>query len=299
VGILETRNGRGGVAPRVWNTHIGRQIASSFNLWLSYLLLIAVSIVMISPLVWMALSSFKSRGEIESITLSLFPRQWLVSNYIEMSSKLDLLLLLRNSLIMTSLLVFAQLFTSSWAGFVFSKFTFKGSAIVFMAVLSTMMIPGTVTLIPLFILVTKLGLKNTLGGLVFPGLVSPFGIFMMRQFIDTLPGALIDAAKIDGCSDFRIYHSIMLPLLKPALAALGIFVFIASWDSFLWPIVILNDKAWRPLSVGLAFFVEENFSHTNLAMAGATIAVVPVIIFYVAFQRHFVEGLSMSGLAGF
>ena len=253
---------------------------------------------MATPLVWMVLSSFKSMGEIESVELTFFPEEWVLSNYAEMAEVFSVAQYYRNSILLAVISVIVVLFTSSWMGFVFAKFDFVGSRVLFVFILATMMIPQTVTLIPVYLIVYWLGMLDTIWGLFVPGAVSAFGIFLMRQFIATVPDDLLDAAKIDGCSDFRVYAQIVLPLIQPALAALAIFVFIGSWDSFLWPLVVLTRDTWRTLPLGLALFAEENYLRTNLSMAGATVSVVPVLIFYLIFQKQFVQGITMTGMAG-
>jgi multiple sugar transport system permease protein len=263
-----------------------------------YAILVVVTIIMLTPLIWMALSSFKSMGEIEAIELQFFPQQWTLGNYSDMTQVFNFGLYFRNSLIIALLSVVLVCLVSSWMGFVFARFDFWGKKYVFMSFLATLMIPGTVTIIPLYVVILRLGLGDTLWGLILPGIVSPFGIFLMRQFIAEIPTDLLDAARIDGCSDFRIYFQIILPLIRPAIAALSIFVFIGSWDNFLWPLIVLSSETWKPLPLGLALFAEEYFTKTNLAMAGVTVSVIPVLIFYILLQRQFVRGISMTGLSG-
>jgi multiple sugar transport system permease protein len=180
------------------------------------------------------------------------------------------------------------------SGYIFAKKEFYGRDIIFSLLLSTLMVPGAVTLIPAFLMVNKLGLFNTYWALIIPGLASPFGIFMMRQFIQSLPSELIEVSKIDGASELRIFWSIIIPLSMPAMAALGIFTVINAWNAFLWPLVVLRSNTMRTLVVGLATVASEFNINYGLVMAGSVLTVLPMLVLYILFQPYFVEGLRMG-----
>jgi len=162
----------------------------------------------------------------------------------------------------------------------------------------SMMVPGQVTLIPLYILATRMGLQDTYQGLIFPAVAAPFGTFLMKQFLQTLPSEILDAARIDGCSEFGIFHRVVMPLAKPGMAVLAIFTFVEQWNDFLWPLVITNRASMRTLSVGLALVQEEVPLAFNLLMAAATYAAVPMLVVFLAFQRYFLQGVTVGALKG-
>lgn len=263
-----------------------------------YLILAVITVIMVTPLLWMLLSSFKPAAEIEALEIHLLPQEWTLRNYAGMAEVFNFPLYFRNSILIALLSVGSVTLVSSWMGFIFARFEFWGKRLVFMSLLATMIVPFTVTVIPLYLVIIRLGLQDTLWGLLLPGVVSPFGIFLMRQFIAEIPEELLDAARLDGCSDIRVYFQIILPLLRPPIAALSIFVFIGSWNDFLWPLIVLKSETWKPLSVGLALFADQYYIRTDLAMAAVTLSVIPVLIFYLILQRQFVRGISMTGLSG-
>ena len=191
--------------------------------------------------------------------------------------------------LLPALIVFGVLLSSSLAGFAFAKYRFPGRELLFYLILATMMIPFFVTLIPVFFIVRQLGWIDTYQGLVVPGLTSAYGIFLMRQFILTLPDELIDAARIDGASELMIYWRIVVPLVKPALATLGTFTFIASWNNFLWPLLVLNSRELMTLPLGVNSLRSLYADNTNLLMAGTAVAVVPMLLVFVFLQRYFIK----------
>jgi multiple sugar transport system permease protein len=182
------------------------------------------------------------------------------------------------------------------AGWGFARFGFRGKTTMFVVVLATLMIPVQVTLIPTYLILNKVGLTNTVVGIAIPTLVSAFGIFLFRQFMETLPIEVIEAAKIDGAGEFRIFWSIVLPLSKPILAVQAVLTFIAGWNSFIWPLVIAGKQENYTLSVGLALLNQQQSINPPLQMAGASLMVIPILIVFIALQRHIVAGFTMSGL---
>lgn len=201
-----------------------------------------------------------------------------------------------NSFYIAVVVTIGILLFDSMAGYVLAKKRFPGRNLIFWSIIATMMIPGQVTLVPLFIMVRNFGIMDTHWALIFPDLAMVFGVFLMRQFMHSIPDELIDAAKIDGASEWKTYWKIILPLAKPGLAALGIFTFMNVWNSFLWPIIVLNDANLYTLPVGLKTLQDANLASFKLLMSGAAIASVPMIIVFMMFQRHFVKGLTLGGV---
>jgi len=203
-----------------------------------------------------------------------------------------------NSVVVALCTVVSVLFTSTLAGYAFAKFSFPGKRILFLFVLSTMMIPFQIRMVPLYIMVNSWKLSDTYTGLILPGLVDAFGIFLMRQFIASIPNDLIDAARIDGASEPGIFLRMILPLVQPALSALAIFTLIGNWEAFLWPLLITNKEYMRTLPIGLASFSGRYLSRFDLQMAASTIAILPMIVMFFVLQRRFIQGVTLTGLKG-
>lgn len=201
-----------------------------------------------------------------------------------------------NSVYISIVVTIGVLLFDSMAGYVLAKKKFPGRDIIFWLIISTMMIPGQVTLVPMFIMVRELGLMDTHWALIFPDLSMVFGVFLMRQFMFSIPDELIEAAKIDGASEWKTYWKVVLPLARPGLAALGIFTFMNVWNSFLWPIIVLNTAELYTLPVGLKTLQDANLADFKLLMSGAAIAAIPMIIIFIIFQQHFVKGLTLGGV---
>lgn len=252
------------------------------------------------PFAWMLLSSIKTADEIIAIPVKWFPShpQW--HNYKDIWSVIPLGNMYFNSLIVTVLITIGVLFTSSTAGFALAKYRFKGRETIFMLILSTMMIPFFVLFIPLFFIIKEMGWTNTFAGLIVPNIVTGFGIFLIRQFSSGIPNEMLQAARIDGASEWRLYWRIVLPLQKHALAALAIFSFVYQWDSFLWPLVVVNDETMNTLPLGINMLrnAYSSQANMNMLMTGSTIIVVPSLIVFVALQRYFVQGITMTGMKG-
>jgi multiple sugar transport system permease protein len=272
------------------------RVKQQINTFLLRLVLLIGSVMMVTPFYWMVLTSLKSKSEIVRIPPSLFPESLNLNNYIEAWGRLDFPSLLQNSIFLALVMTIVQVLTSSLVGYVFAKIQFPGREVLFVIVLSTMMIPFSVVMIPLFLLVAKMDLANNYWGIIIPGLFSTFGIFLMRQFMSGLPDELLDAARIDGANEFRIFTSVILPLSKSPLAALGILTFLGQWDSFLWPLIVLTDSDLFTLPVGLALFNNRFYTEYGPLLAGATIAVIPILIVFVSAQRFFMESVALKGM---
>jgi len=261
--------------------------------------LILASLVMALPFIWMVLSSLKSQPEIFIFPPRLLPRtpQW--SNYIEVTKAMPFTWFTFNSLKIALLSVLGQVLSASLAAYAFARLRFPGREFMFLVWLGCMMIPSQVTLIPQFVLFRSFGWLDTHLPLVVPNFFgSAFGTFLLRQFFMTIPMELEDAAIVDGCSRFRIYWNIMMPLAKPAIATLAVFTFMGSWNNLLGPVIYLTTYKKLTLPVGLAFFRGQYGTEWALLMAGATISVIPIIALYMFAQQYFVQGVVMSGIKG-
>ncbi|HDU1209314.1 TPA: carbohydrate ABC transporter permease [Listeria monocytogenes] len=250
---------------------------------------------MILPFIWMVLSSLKTDAEILKIPPTIWPETFTLDNFTKLFTEMDFAIYLKNTLIIVFFSFFG-LFLNAMAGYGFAKFKFKGKNKLFYLVLATMMIPGQVTMIPVYLLLNAAGLTNTMTGIVLPGLVGAFGIFLFRQFMSTIPDDLLEAARLDGASEFYIFWRIVIPISRPVLAVQGILTFIAGWNSFLWPLIIANDEKFYTLSVGLQLLKGQYGSNYALQMAGATFMVIPIILIFMTFQKYILKGFNVSGM---
>lgn len=263
------------------------------------LVLIVGGIWMLLPLGWMLSASLMPLSEVIKIPPVWFaPAKYTVGNFSEVWFNIGFWRFSLNSAFVALTITACQLLTSTMAGFAFARYEFPGRTAIFIVILSTLMIPFQVIMIPLFIMMAKLGLVNTYWGMIVPAIVTPFGIFLMRQFMLSVPKSLLEAGRIDGASEPYIYARIMLPLSKPAIAALTIFTFLAAWDDFLWPLIIINSKQKWTLPIAMSRFTEQYISQTHLQMAGAAVMFLPVLIVFLLMQRNFIEGVAMTGLKG-
>ena len=265
---------------------------------LKYLALAIGAVVMVFPFIWMINASLMTAGEIQLRPPVWVPAEPQFNNYTELTESLPIARLYFNSIFTSSIIVFGVLFTSSLAGYAFAKYRFPGREFLFYLILATMMIPFFVTLIPVFFIVRQLGWIDTYQGLVVPGLTSAYGIFLMRQFMMTIPDDLIDAARMDGAAEFTIFRRIVVPLVKPALATLGTFTFIAAWNNFLWPLLVINSRDLQTLPLGINSLRSLYSDNTNLLMAGTAVSVIPMLILFIFLQRYFIRGIALTGLKG-
>lgn len=276
-----------------------KKIASKITL---YLFLAAGAVSMIVPFLWMVTTSLKT---LEAIYIQ--PKNWIQmfiptvfiwQNYAEAFTKVPFAAFYLNSIIVGAVVTIGQVMTSSLAAYAFSRLQFPGRDKVFFAYLATMMIPGSVTMIPVFVLMRMFNWIDTYKALIIPAIFTAYGTFMLRQFFMTLPKDLEDAAKIDGCGFFRIYWTIILPLSKPALATLTVFTFMGNWGSFMWPLLVTNTMEMRTLPIGLQSFQTQYATDWHLLMAGSTMMMLPIVIIFMFTQRYFVEGVKLSGIKG-
>jgi ABC-type glycerol-3-phosphate transport system permease component len=266
--------------------------------FLKWLILLTGAVIMLFPFLWMVITSIKIPQEVMSYPPILIPNKITFERYRRILVELNFIRYFFNSIYISAIVTTAVLFTSSILGYVFAKFEFKGKNILFIAVLSTMMIPFPVLMIPLYLLLGDVGLVDTHLAIILPSLFNTFGVFLMRQFMQNIPTEFLEAGRIDGASEFKIFFKLILPQTKPALAALAIFSFMWQWDSYLWPLISLSTDKNFTLPLGLAMFSNQYWTDIGLVMAGATVSVIPVIIVFLFMQNKFVEGITMTGLKG-
>ncbi|AQQ54968.1 carbohydrate ABC transporter permease [Planococcus lenghuensis] len=263
--------------------------------WFNFILLTAGSLLFLSPLWWMISTSLKSMVEIMTPPTSLLPQDWLWSNYARTLEAAPFVRYAFNTLVITLIVVAGNVLANSFIAYGFAKIRFKGKSILFAIVLSTMMIPGFVTLVPQYILYAKLGWLNTYYPLIIPAFFgSAFFIFLLRQFYMTIPNELIEAAKMEGASHFYIWRKIGIPLTKPALATVAIFSFNGAWNDFLGPLLYLNDSELYTLQIGLQVFKGQVSTQWNYLMAGSLLVLLPVIILFFIFQKYFIQGMNIQ-----
>ena len=254
-------------------------------------------LVVVGPFLWMLLASFKPEAEIRQVPPTWLPDTWTLDNFRELFTRLDFPLYFFNSALVAVLITAGNLLFCSLLGYALAKLSFPGKRALFLVVLGMLMVPGMVLFVPQFVLVSNLGLANSYAGLVLPLLAGPFGVFLMRQFLTTIPDDLIEAARVDGAGEWRIFFRIVLPLCRPALATLGILTFLASWNNFLWPLVVATTEDKYTLPVALALYsVGQDRTYFGLLLAGAVVVVLPVLIVFLVLQRHFLRGIATTGL---
>ena len=262
----------------------------------TYILLILVAVIVGYPFLWMLLSSFKDISEFYMIPPRLFPEVWLTDNYVEIFTKWSFGTYYKNSIIVTAAQLIGNLIIVLFAGYGFAKYRFRFKTCFFMLILCTTMIPWVATIIPLYIVATNLGWINTYVGLIIPGAADAFSIFLARNFISGIPDPLIEAARIDGAGERKIFFNIVLPSVKPLIAVITINKMVSSWNAFQWPLLVVNSDELRTIPIAIANLSSRFYDSYDLKMAAATMAIIPVLILYIAFQKHFVEGVTLSGI---
>jgi multiple sugar transport system permease protein len=283
------------VQPQV--KRVSRRVRVTSGQMLVYVILLLGIFVTLVPFLWMLGTSFKSATEIVRLPPTVIPENFTLKSYqtIFNDPRVPLERFYLNSIIVSFSIVTMVLFTSSLAGFVFAKYQFFGKNLWFTLILATMMIPFQVTMIPLYLVLVKLGITDSLLGLIVPGATSAFGIFMMRQFVESIPTELIDAARIDGASEFGIYGQIILPQMGAALATLGIFQFMGTWNDYLWPLIVITTTERRTLPIMLTWYNSQHGARADLTMAASVLVILPILVIYFIFQRWIVRGIALTG----
>lgn len=255
------------------------------------------AVIFFLPFLWLLMSSLKSNKEIISVPPSFFPAEVTWEHFRYIITRFNIIVFFKNSLFLSSIKTFIGLYTSLLCGYVFAKFEFFGKKIIFSFILFSMMVPYLIMVIPMYQLINAAHLIDTYLAVILPTLYSAFGIFMMKQYMTYgIPKELMEAARMEGASEFKIFHTIAIPLSVNMIAALGIFLFLWNWEDFLWPYLVLNSQNKFPLSVALNMLSGQNNTNYGGLFAATTVTILPVLIVYFIFQKRFVEGISMSGI---
>ncbi|MFD6090673.1 carbohydrate ABC transporter permease [Oerskovia sp. NPDC060338] len=263
----------------------------------TYTALVVGLLLTLMPFIWMLLGSFKTQGELLQRPITWWPESPTLENYEKWLSQLNYGQFFMNSIVVAVAVVLGNIIFCSMVGYALAKMRFPGKKVLFALVMLTLMVPGVVTLVPMFVLVSNMGLVNTYPALILPFLAGPLGVFLMRQFILGIPDALIEAARIDGAGEFRIFFRIVLPQCGPPLATLSILTFLGSWNNFLWPLVVAQTENMYTLPVALSLYsVGSNGTYYGLLMAGSVLVVTPILILFLFLQRYFVQGIAMTGI---
>jgi multiple sugar transport system permease protein len=257
-----------------------------------YAALLVFGTLSLLPLLWMVSASFMAQGEATTFPPALLPHHPTLVHYRDLFGRLALGRYAMNSALVATVTTICALAINASAGYAFAKLRFRGRDATFRALAAGLAIPVQVAMLPLFLLVKSLGLVNNYGGVIIPGLSSIFGIFLVRQYALAIPDDLLDAARIDGAGEFRVFRSIVLPTIQPVLATLALWTFLATWNDFMWPLIVLSDDRKYTLPVALAGLVGEHAQDVELMMAGAVITVLPVLILFLMLQRYYVEGVT-------
>jgi multiple sugar transport system permease protein len=257
-----------------------------------------VALVIIFPIIWMVLTALKPQSEVFSTPPQLFPLHWDWDNFAAVEAAGPFLRWYFNSLLIAALTIAGNLLFGIPAAYAFARMSFRGKNILFLIVLSSLMIPGEVLLVPLFVLLSKFGWVNTYQALTVPFLVNAFIIFLLKQFFESVPHELEEAAVIDGCGPLRILRYVVVPLSKPAIAVSAFFAFIGSWNSYLYPLIVTRTASMRTVTVGLALFKSESGTNWPLLMSAATLIAIPAIAAFLLIERHLKETMALSGLRG-
>lgn len=272
---------------------IGRRTALTIVL---HAALIAGAVLAVAPLLWMIAASFMPTGEANMYPPRLLPTAPTLDHYRELFARQHLARYAFNSAMIALLVTGISLLINSMAGYAFAKFRFRGRDRVFRFLLGALVIPTQVAMLPLFLMLKQLGLINTYWGVIVPSAATIFGIFLVRQFAFSIPDSLLDAARIDGASEFRIYRSIVLPVIRPILVTLAIFTFMTAWNDFMWPLIVLTDSSMYTLPVALANLSGEHVRDTELMMAGSVLTILPVMLMFVWLQRFYVAGVTAGSV---
>ena len=250
------------------------------------------------PFLWAVLASFKPEPEILAYPPTILPQKWVIDEYLEIARDIPFLRILGNTAFFACGVVFCQLLFDSATAYALTKIKIPGRRVILLVILGTLMVPPQITLVPSYLILDKLGWLDTFQGLIIPRATSAFGIFLLVQFFRSIPDDFVDAARIDGASEFQVLARIMIPMAKPAWATIAIISFMANWNDFLWPLIVMQKFTNMTLPVALALFRGQHNVQYGLAMAGSVISMIPVLILFLFAQRYFVEGTVLSGLKG-
>ena len=261
-------------------------------------LLIGLTVLTLFPLLWMVSVSFMPAGAASTLPPPLLPEAPTLANYRELFGRAGMFRYLMNSVFLASAVTVSSLLLNTMAGYAFAKLNFKGRQQAFRALIGALIIPGQVAMMPLFLLLKHMGLVNTYGGVIVPAMAGIFGIFLVRQYALTIPDELLEAARMDGAGELRIFVSIVVPLLGPILASLAIFTFLGTWNDFMWPLIVLTDDRLLTLPVALASLSREHVQDNEMMMAGSVVTTLPVLVLFLALQKYYIQGLLIGSVKG-
>jgi len=261
-------------------------------------LLFAAAALALFPLLWMLAVSFMAPGEASNYPPPLWPSRPTLANYRELFAHAGMGRYLANSVLLALAATALSLLFNVMAGYAFAKLRFRGRDRLFRLMLGALVIPGQVAMVPLFLLLKHMGLVNTYGGIIVPALASIFGIFLVRQYALSIPDDLLEAARIDGASEWRIFGSVVVPLLKPIIVTLAVFTLLGTWNDFMWPLIVLSDQDLYTLPVALASLSREHVQDNEMMMAGAVLTTMPVLVVFLALQRYYMQGLMLGAVKG-
>ena len=261
-------------------------------------LLIGASALALFPLLWMLAASFMAPGEASAYPPPLVPSHPTFANYRELFAHAGMGRYLANSVLLAVAATALSLVFNVMAGYAFAKLRFRARDRLFRLMLGALVIPGQVAMVPLFLLLKQMGLVNTYGGIIVPALASIFGIFLVRQYALSIPDDLLEAARIDGASEWRIFVEVVVPLLKPIIVTLAVFTLLGTWNDFMWPLIVLSDQDLYTLPVALASLSREHVQDNELMMAGAVLTTLPVLVVFLSLQRYYMQGLMLGAVKG-
>jgi multiple sugar transport system permease protein len=261
-------------------------------------LLLATAMITLFPLFWMTSTSLMAPGESSTFPPPLLPSRATLGNYRELFAHAGLGRYLANSVLLATAATMVSLVFNVSAGYAFAKLRFAGRERIFKLLLGALVIPGQVAMVPLFLLLKHLGLVNSYGGVIVPAMASIFGIFLVRQYALSIPNELLEAARIDGASEFRIFRLIVVPLLKPIIVTLAVFTLLGTWNDFMWPLIVLTDKDLYTLPVALANLSREHVQDDEMMMAGSVVTILPVLLVFLSLQRYYIQGLMAGSVKG-
>jgi len=274
------------------------KVKVSFLNIIIFTMLLVFGVFMIMPFLFAISTSLKPDKQIWAYPIVWIPKPFILEHYKRVWELIPILRLFFNSVFVSSAITISQLLISSMAAYAFARINFFARDVFLLLILSTMMIPSYILMVPLYLIIDQFGLMNSYGALIIPSLVSAFSIFLLRQFFLSIPSDLDDAARIDGCSRLQILFKIILPLSKSALIALSIFVFMGAWNNFLWPLIVISSESMRTLPLALAYFQVSQSTEWGPLMAASVIVTLPVLVFFIFAQRQFIQGITLTGIKG-
>jgi multiple sugar transport system permease protein len=277
---------------------MGTNKKNKVNQILLYAVLVIITLIMLLPFVWMLSASIKFNKDVFTFPIQWIPDQPQWSNYVKIWTKIPLLIFIKNTAKLTIVVTILQLLTSSFAAYAFAKLDFKGKNALFLGYIGTIAVPWQVYMVPQFMMMRSFNLNNTHLAIICLQAFSAFGVFLMRQFYQSVPDELCEAARIDGMNEYQIYGKIMLPLSKPALSTLTIFTFVGTWNDFLGPMLYLTKDELKTIQIGLRMFITQYSAEYGLIMAASVVVLIPVLIVFLTLQKYFVEGIASTGIKG-